>query len=235
MTSAVGELSGGAGSPDENLPGDRDRRAFIAQNLQLLPVPGLDGIRLYTAHARSGLGRLTGVGLGKPPYWAYPWAGGLVLARHVLQHPQLVAGSRIVDLGAGSGLVGIAALRAGAAHATAIDTDPYAAACVGLNAEANAVALEIRCADILDGDPPDADLILAGDVFYDAEVAARMLPFLRRCRQAGIAVLIGDPGRTPLPLARLSQVASYDVADFGTGGGGSTPASGVFELRDEAS
>lgn len=186
-------------------------------------------IRLYTAHAGSGLWRLTGRGDGPPPYWAYRWAGGTVLARYLLDHPEAVRGRRVLDLGAGAGIVGIAAMLCGASAVTAAEIDPNGVAALALNAEANGVRLEAIGADLLDGPVPDADLVAVGDLFYEAVLAERVTGFLDRCRAAGIAVLVGDPGRAPLPRRRLRLLAEYRVADFG--GGGDT-ASGVFAFED---
>ena len=163
------------------------------------------------------------------PYWARPWGGGLALARHVLDHPELVAGKRVLDLGAGSGLVAIAALRAGARTAVASDVDPYAIEAIVVNAAANGVAVEARLADLTVLEPPEADLMLVGDLFYDAALAARVLGFLDRCKAAGIAVLIGDPWRAFLPSGRLTVVAEYPVADFGDPDSVARAAA-VFEL-----
>ena len=190
-------------------------RAFIVENLRLQPAPSVPEICLYAAHPGSGLWRLLGRDNAVPPYWAYHWAGGNVLARHILDCPQTVAGRRVIDLGTGSGIVAIAAAKCGARHVTAIDIDPIAVVAARLNAEANGVALDVACMDIIGRPPPDVDLILVGDLFYSDVLAASVLPFLRQCRAAGIAVLIGDPGRSPLPRAELERVAEYPVADFG--------------------
>lgn len=195
--------------------------AFIRANLPLEPVPGVPEIRLHRAGPRSGLMRLAEADpdFGSP-YWARCWGGGLALARHVLDCPETVAGKRVLDLGAGSGLVAIAAMKAGARAATAVDVDPYATAATRLNAEANAVVVETRRADLTQGAPPtEADLMLVGDLFYEVALAQRVLPFLQRCAAAGVAVLIGDPRRAFLPMERLSIVAEYPVADFGDPGG----------------
>jgi predicted nicotinamide N-methyase len=204
--------------------------AFIRENLRLQPTPSVPEIMLYAAHAGSGLGRLAGRGeaTSATPYWAYHWAGGTALARHVLLQSHTIRGRRILDLGSGSGLVAIAAAKAGAAHTVAVDINAHAIAAVGLNAAANGVAIDTMQADILDGLPQACDMILAGDVFYEAQLATRVLPFLTRCRAAGIDVLIGDPGRTPLPRERLRLVATYAIADFGDAGTGQM--SGVYSL-----
>lgn len=188
-----------------------DAAAFIRTRLRLTPVPGLPSICLHTAYPGSGLGRLE---RDAPPYWAHPWGGGLALARYLREHPEAVAGRRVIDLGCGSGLVGIAAAQAGAAQVTAVDVDPFAVAAAQVNAVANGVGLEALCTDLTEGEPPEADLIAAGDVFYDAVVAARMAPFLTACAAAGAEVLIGDPLRAWLPEG-LQELARYEVPDFG--------------------
>ncbi|MEQ1951896.1 class I SAM-dependent methyltransferase [Mesorhizobium yinganensis] len=203
---------------------------FIREKMRVARVAGLAGIRLYTATPASGLWRLAKAGgQGRPPYWAYAWAGGLALARHVLDKPETVMGRRVLDLGAGSGLVGIAAAKAGAASVFSAETDAHARVAIGLNAVENGVAVELIEGDVLDDPPPAVDVVLAGDVFYDEAVAKPMLTFLDRCLAAGIYVLVGDPGRAPLPSHRLRAVAHYDVPDFGDGAA-RTPA-WVFALE----
>ncbi|HMN74136.1 MAG TPA: 50S ribosomal protein L11 methyltransferase [Rhodoblastus sp.] len=202
-------------------------RAFITANLPLRPAPGLPEIRIHTATPSSGLRRLVA---GRNPYWAWCWAGGLALARHILAHPDIVAGRRALDLGSGSGLVAIAAMRAGAAHALAVDSDAEAVAATECNAAANSVAVEALHADPLDGEPPAADVVLVGDLFYDRAVAARVTAFLDRCAAGGARVLVGDPGRAFLPLDRLSLLAEYAARDFGESGAGEGRA-GVFAFR----
>ncbi len=187
----------------------------IRQRLRVAQAPGLPGLLLYCAHPGSGLGQIAG--RGASPYWAYPWAGGLVLARYLADHSSTVAGLRVVDLGTGSGLVAIAAAKAGARAVVAADVDRHAVAAAGLNAALNGVAVATCRADLTDGPPPDADVVLAGDVFYAADVAAKTGAFLARCAAAGLEVLIGDPGRAFLPRDRLSPIAEYDVSDFGDG------------------
>jgi predicted nicotinamide N-methyase len=183
---------------------------FIRDNLVLLPVPGVPEVRLYTAHRASRLSRIA----IDAPYFAYPWAGGIALARYILDRPEQFAGRRVLDLGAGSGLVGIAAALCGAS-VTAAEVDPAGVAAIGLNAEANGVDIAILAGDPLAAPPSGVDIVLAGDVFYAPPVAARMLAFLELCAASGIEVLVGDPGRADLPVKRLRRIESFMVADFG--------------------
>ncbi|BCG76582.1 SAM-dependent methyltransferase [Mesorhizobium sp. 113-3-3] len=218
-----------------------DPTGFIKANMRLVPVPALAEIRLYTAHPGSGLRRLVDpeddadadddAPEPQPPYWAYAWAGGAVLARHILDHPKMVAGRRVLDLGAGSGIVGIAAAKAGASQVTAAEIDRNGVAAIGLNAAANGVAINIVDKDITTGPPPPVDLVFAGDVFYSREVALRVIPFLDRCLAAGIEVLVGDPRRHDLPLSRLRLLAEYPVPDFGDAKGAALKPSGVFRFE----
>ena len=160
------------------------------------------------------------MGLGPAPYWAYIWSGGAVLARYLSERPDIVAGRRVLDHGCGSGLVAIAAARAGAT-VLATDIDPLARAATGLNAIANDVFVTV----IAPGDPmPLPDLVLAGDVFYDQKAARESLAALERYHAAGAKVLIGDPGRRDLPLHRLMPVATYDVPEFAASAGSEIPA-----------
>ena len=210
-----------------------DLTAFIRASLPLSGVPFIPDMQLHIATPRSGLYRLamTDDSDLMPPYWAYPWAGGAVLARYLFDHPATVTGKRVVDLGTGSGLVAIAAMKCGAAHVLAVDIDAKAIAAARLNAAANDVVIGTQLGDIIGGAPPSADIILAGDIFYDAALALRVLPFLQRCRTAGLDVLIGDPGRAPLPTSSLLQVADYAVPDFGGAKDNPTANSAVFRLR----
>jgi predicted nicotinamide N-methyase len=132
----------------------------------------------------------------------------------VLDHPEIVAGKRVVDLGCGSGLVGIAAAMGGAQSVIALDADPFAIAATCMNAVANGVAIIAEEHDLRSDDAPGADVVLAGDVFYDAALADDALRYLSRCAARGVYVLVGDPGRAHLPMDRLERLASYDGADF---------------------
>jgi predicted nicotinamide N-methyase len=191
------------------------RRAFVLRHTRLRPVPGLDGIRLHLADDALGLWHAVQVETGDPdaalPYWAFAWGGGLAIARYLEEHPAAVAGRRVLDFASGSGLCAIAALRAGASEATGVDVDPLAAFAIDLNARANHGRVTVVRRDLLDEEPPDTDVILAGDWSYEAGLAARVLPWLRRARASGIDVLVGDPGRRYLPTEALVEVAAYEV------------------------
>lgn len=212
-----------------------ETQCFIRANLKLAPVPAIPEIRLYTAHPASGLWRLAGPEPGEAeqasPYWAYHWAGGAVLARHFLDHPETVAGRRVLDLGAGSGIVGIAAAKAGASEVIAAEIDPHAFAAIDLNAAANDVAVKVIGYDLTAGPVPAVDVVAVGDLFYDGDIARRVTAFLDRCIAAGIQVLVGDPGRAYLPRARLRLLAEYPVPDFGDVIGAAMKPSAVFSLE----
>lgn len=149
----------------------------------------------------------------EPPFWAAAWPGGQALARYVLDHPEVVEGRSVLDLGAGSGLVAVAAARAGARFVVASDPDPYSATAVAVNAETNRVGPVPVVGDILDDGPPDVDVVLAGDVCYDRAMTERVLPFLGQAWLVGAAVLLGDPGRRYVPREGLLAAAAYDVPD----------------------
>ena len=166
-----------------------------------------------------------------PPFWAFAWLGGQAVARYVLDTPQEVAGRRVLDLATGSGLCGLAALRAGAASVTALDVDPVAVQAARLNAAANDLPLQVELADVLDEPPPPVDVVLAGDVFYDAAMAARVQPWLLAAARSGALVLLGDPGRHYLPRALLSELAAYDIPTTRDLEGVTSRTSRVFTLR----
>ena len=209
---------------------------FIRANLPLAPVPSVPEIRLHSAIPSSGLWRLaeadeTGF---TSPYWAYHWGGGLALARHLLDCPDTVAGRRVLDLGAGSGIVGIAAAKAGASAVTAAEVDPCAVVALGLNAEANGVAIAAIEGDPTAGPPPPVDVVLVGDLFYEQDLARRVTAFLDRCLGSGIEVLIGDPWRAFLPRPRLRLLAEYPTPQFGEAGSVAMKTSAVFALEPPA-
>jgi predicted nicotinamide N-methyase len=194
-----------------------DPAAFIRANTRLRPVAHAPEIRLHLADEALPLWHRTEEELDTlglpPPYWAFAWAGGQALARYILDRPALVRDRRVLDLASGSGLVAIAAAKAGAASVTAADIDPFALAAIALNAQANAVSLETTGADLLapGAEPPPFDMLLVGDLFYERDTAARAFAFCERAAAAGAAILIGDPGRTYLPRARLIRLTEYNV------------------------
>jgi predicted nicotinamide N-methyase len=174
-------------------------------------VPFVPEIRLLTAAEPFGLWDHTQ--REDPPFWAFPWAGGQALARYVIDHPGTVAGRHVLDVAAGSGLVAIAAAKAGAARVTAGDVDPNAVAAIEINARANAAAVTPRAFDLAapaDG-AVNTQVVLAADVFYQRELAGLALRFLRRAAGGGADVLVADPGRAFLPAADLTPLASYQV------------------------
>jgi predicted nicotinamide N-methyase len=191
------------------------RRSFVLRHTRLRPVPGLDGIRLHLADEVLPLWHAIQVETHDPdpalPYWAFAWGGGLAIAHYLRDHPEAVAGRRVFDVASGSGLCAIAALRAGAGDVSAADIDPFSAAAIDINARANGGRVTVVARDVLDEPPPDVDVILAGDVCYEAAFAARVVPWLRSAHDRGIDVLIGDPGRRYLPTDELRELASYEV------------------------
>ena len=186
---------------------------FVRANTRLAPVPFLPELVLYQADEPIELWERTEAAGGEqpPPFWAFAWAGGQALARHVLDQPDLVSGRAVLDLATGSGLVAVAAARAGARIVTANDIDPLALAAAAANAEANGVAVRAVEGDLLETGYAEADVILAGDVFYSREMAGRVLPFLRRAAGGGALVLVGDPGRAYLPTDAMIRLATYEV------------------------
>lgn len=187
----------------------------VCATTKLVAVPLVPEVVQYAAENAYDVWEVTRLGANEAPvpYWSFPWAGGQALARYVLDHPELVRGRRVLDLASGSGLVAIAAAKAGASRAIANDVDPFAAAAQELNARANEVSLEPLLADVLDREPETigADVIVAGDVCYERDLADRLLGFLRRAAARGADVLLADPGRTYLPHEGLAAVATYDV------------------------
>jgi predicted nicotinamide N-methyase len=201
---------------------------FVGRETVVRGVPFVPEIVMHTADEAIALWERTESRSGEmnPPFWAFPWAGGQALARYVLDHPVRVRGKHVLDLASGSGLVAIAAARAGAASVIANDVDPYAMEAIRLNAVANAVEIRPILGDLLGNDggdvfrnddgfgdewpEPAATVVLAGDIFYSREMTDRMLGFLRRAARAGADVLVGDPLRAYAPRD-VEEVARYDV------------------------
>lgn len=197
------------------MPRIDDPEAFILDNTRLQPVSHTPEISLYLADEITPIWRLTEEELGEmglpPPFWAFAWAGGQALARWLLDNPHECAGKSVVDLATGSGLVGIAAALRGASSVLAADIDPFCEAAVRVNARANAVTLDFTDTNLLDSPPPQADLICAGDVFYDRDMAMSVLRWLKAARANGTRVLVGDPGRNHSPKSGLTFLAEYTV------------------------
>jgi predicted nicotinamide N-methyase len=193
-----------------------DPDGFIRANTRLLPVPHTPEIRLHVADEATELWQRTEYELEQiglpPPFWAFAWAGGQALARYLLDHPEPVAGRRVVDFASGSGLCAIAAAMSGAQQVLASDLDPFALRAIPLNAEANGVAERITVTgDNLLLGRPDGDVVLAADVFYESDLAQAVTRWLVDAQASGCTILIGDPGRTYLPRDRLTCVATYTV------------------------
>ena len=192
-----------------------DPTAFILQNTRLQAVPHAPEISLWLADEITPIWRLTEEELGElglpPPFWAFAWAGGQAVARWLLDNPSEVAGKSVLDFATGSGLVGVAAMKAGAASVLGTDIDPFCGAAVALNAEANGVAMAFTDQNLLDAPPPPVDVICAGDVCYEKPMTERVLDWLGQARANGTRVLIGDPGRTYFPKSGLEFLAEYRV------------------------
>jgi predicted nicotinamide N-methyase len=191
-----------------------DRAAFIRANTRLLAPPHCPELTLYLADDAVALWQLTEDQMGEiglaPPFWAFAWAGGQALARYVLDHCAIVRGKAVLDVASGSGLVAIAAMKAGAASAVAADIDPFAADAARLNADINGVKLAAVTASPI-GAETQASVVLVGDLFYDSDVAGALLPWLRACARGGREILVGDPGRAYFPKDAFVNVAEYEV------------------------
>jgi predicted nicotinamide N-methyase len=188
---------------------------MVRANTRLRSVALVPELRVYQASEPIGVWQRTERAAGRtgldPPFWAFAWAGGQALARYLLDHPETVKDRQVIDVASGSGLVAIAAARAGAAAVTGYDIDPLAIAAITLNAAANGVTVRAVQADILEGDGPGADVMLVADAFYERELARRVTRFLARGQARGAGVLVGDFGRAYLPRDRLAPLAAYDV------------------------
>ena len=212
-------------------------RAFVRRHTTLRPVADIPGLRLHVADDVMETCRLAGLELGQVdpplPYWAFAWAGGLGIARYLLDHPEAVAGRRVIDVASGSGLCAIVAARSAAAAVLAIDIDPLSEAAVHLNARANGVRIAFSHADPLDAPPPPCDVILAGDVSYEETMAARMFDWFGRAAREGTRVIVGDPGRRYLP-PDLDCLATYRVRTSLELEDAATKESRVFTLTTAA-
>lgn len=184
---------------------------FIRANTALIAPPLVPEIKLHLATEVVPLWRATEEELEKigvpPPYWAFAWAGGQALARYVLDHPSLIAGKQVLDVGSGSGLVGLAAAKAGAASVLTADIDAFACESIKLNAAANALDIAVTQDDMI-GQPGDWDIILVGDLFYERPLAERLLAWLMSLKTM---TLLGDPGRSYFPRIGVEKLATYSV------------------------
>lgn len=190
-------------------------KAFITAQTEILAPPLVPEVRLHLAHESVPLWQKTEEELGEmglaPPFWAFAWAGGQALARYILDQPEIVKGKAVIDLASGSGLVGIAAMKAGAKSVLAADIDAFSASAIALNAALNTVMMSVTTDDLLSLPLPEADVLLIGDLFYEKALAARVFTFAESAKAAGMTVLIGDPGRSYLPKDRLEKCAEYSV------------------------
>lgn len=191
------------------------RRAFIRENTRLQAPPHTPELSLHLADEVTPIWKLTEEALEEiglpPPFWAFAWAGGQALARYILDHPEIVAGKRVIDFATGSGIVAVAAMKAGATSVLAADIDVFCEAAVGLNAQANGVEIAFTDQNLLGAPPPRADVLLAGDICYERPMAEAVMAWLGQGRAAGASVLIGDPGRTYFPKDGLERLAEYQV------------------------
>jgi predicted nicotinamide N-methyase len=189
--------------------------AFILAHTTLTSPPLVPELRLHLSSHSMELWQATQTRLHQAnlplPYWAFAWPGGQAVARHLLDHPELVRGLRVLDLGAGSGLASLAALRAGAASVVANDPDPFAAAAIHLNAAANGLSVRVHTEDLLEAEPGGFDAVIAGDMCYEGPLADRVRACLVRHAEAGALVLLGDPGRTYAPTQGLRELGRYVV------------------------
>ncbi|MFB4374400.1 methyltransferase [Agrobacterium tumefaciens] len=191
-----------------------DPERFILDNTAIMHPPHVPELRLHLATEAHELWlkteeELEAIGL-PPPFWAFAWAGGQGLARYVLDHPDSVSGRRVLDFASGSGLVAIAAAKAGADTVLAADIDPWTEAAIRLNAALNGVTIAFTGLDLV-GKAVEADVLLAGDVFYDRAFAELLVPWFLELTKKGVSVLVGDPGRAYLPKERLRAEATYQV------------------------
>ena len=195
-------------------PAHKATRDFILANTGLQTPPHVPEINLHLADEAHDLWHkteeeLATIGL-PPPFWAFAWAGGQGVARHILDHPETVFGKTVLDFASGSGLVAIAAMKSGAKSVLASDIDPFALPAIKINAAANNVTITPTLNDLIDQDH-GWDVVLAGDVFYEKPLADRLIPWFSKLAERGARIIVGDPGRAYLPKGRLEQLAVYTV------------------------
>ena len=229
---------------------DAAPRRVITETTRLVTVPFVPEIRLQQAEdpftvweqvETTFSGTATSISASTtdraelpPPFWAFAWAGGQALARYLLDHPELVAGQRVLDVASGSGLVAIAAARCGAQPVLAVDVDELAVKAISVNAAANGARVRPVRADLLDGDAGGAGVVLCADAFYEEELAQRMLPFLHRARAGGARVFVGDPGRAFLRTAGFEPLATYEIPVTIALEGMTSKRATVYEVTDGA-
>jgi predicted nicotinamide N-methyase len=190
-------------------------RQFVFQNTKPIAPPLVPEIILRLAEESLPIWQKTEDELGElnvpPPYWAFAWAGGQAVSRYLLDHPEVCHGRTVLDLGAGSGLSAIAAAKTGAARVLAADIDKLALAACAINAEVNAVTVETTDVDLLAGEPPEGGIIIVGDLFYERQLAERVLRYIDKAKNGGCSVYIGDPQRSYFPEGRFRPLAEYQV------------------------
>jgi predicted nicotinamide N-methyase len=226
-------------APERSAQPELSPLEIIRANTRLSAVPLVPEIRIHQASEPIGLWegteRATGVTGLDPPFWAFAWAGGRALARYVLDHPETVAGKQVIDLASGSGLVAIAAAKAGSAAVTACDIDPLAVAAIEVNARANGVRVSVLGGDIMTREgtgAPEVDLVLVADAFYERDLAAKVTRFLEQASAEGAAILAGDFGRRYLPRDRLVALTAYDVPGLRVLEGSDTKHTTIWTLRN---
>ena len=192
-----------------------DPAAFIRAQTAIAAPPLTPEIRLHLASEVTPLWHATEASLAKqqlpPPYWAFAWAGGQALARYLLDHRDVAKDQDVLDFGAGSGLVAIAARMAGARRVTAAEIDPFATAAIAMNAGLNDVSVALEASDVIGRAAAPWTLILAGDMCYERPLAERLIAWLKTKTRGGATVLLGDPGRAYLPKTGLTELARYAV------------------------
>ncbi|HVC57514.1 MAG TPA: 50S ribosomal protein L11 methyltransferase [Stellaceae bacterium] len=193
-----------------------DPTLFVRSNTEIKAPPLVPEIVLHLATEVTPIWQATEESLARfgtpPPFWAFAWAGGQALARYLLDHPETVAGREVLDIGSGSGIVAIAAAKAGARRVTAAEIDPFAAAAIALNAPLNGVTVRVETRDLLDRAAAGWGVALAGDICYEEPMSSRAMALLRRIAARGRLALLGDPGRAYLPRSGLVELARYEVA-----------------------
>jgi predicted nicotinamide N-methyase len=218
---------------------DVARRAFILEHTATIRAPLVPEFQLHLATEITPLWQATENSLSQiglpPPYWAFAWVGGQAVARHILDHPELVAGRTVLDFAAGCGLISLAAIRAGAKAVTAVDIDPFAQTAIALNLALNAAdpneRVRMSAEDMVGHLLPGVDVVLAGDVCYERPMAEAVILWLRTLARAGLTVIIGDPGRSYLPCSGLTALARYVVPTVADVEDSATKATTVWRVE----